>query len=90
MVQLTAGDYPADLGAGNLEENAEGGDPGIGVQHCVKRPNEETCRDDKSQRIKLRLKLHIKRDRAQAAAIFLLAVSRVIVHCPLLCTFAVL
>lgn len=33
--QLTAGDDPADLGAGNLEEDTKGCDPGIGVQHCV-------------------------------------------------------
>lgn len=29
MVQLTAGDDPADLGAGDLQEDAEGGDTGV-------------------------------------------------------------
>ena len=43
MVVLTAGDHPADLGAGNLEEDAEGCDPGIGVQHSVQSPHQETC-----------------------------------------------
>lgn len=57
MVQLTAGDYPADLGAGNLEEDSEGCDPGIGVQHRVQRPHQETCRDDTTQRRRLGLKL---------------------------------
>lgn len=46
---LTAGDYPARLGAGNLEEDAEGRDPGVGVQHGVQRPHQETCRDDKTE-----------------------------------------
>lgn len=56
MVQLTASDYPADLGAGNLEKDAEGCDPGIGVQHRVQRPYQETCRDNETQRIRLELK----------------------------------
>lgn len=43
-VHLTAGDYPADLGARNLEEDAEGRDAGVGVQHGVERPHQETCR----------------------------------------------
>lgn len=51
-VQLTAGDHPAHLGAGNLEEDAEGRDPGVGVQHRVQRPHQETCGHDK-QRLKL-------------------------------------
>lgn len=49
LVQLTAGDDPAHLRAGNLEEDAEGRDPGIGVQHGVQRPHQETCRDDKTE-----------------------------------------
>lgn len=40
---LTTGDDPAALRAGNLEEDPEGRDPGIGVQHCVQRPHQETC-----------------------------------------------
>lgn len=41
-VHLTTGDYPADLRARNLEEDAEGRDPGVGVQHRVKRPHQQT------------------------------------------------
>lgn len=50
-VQLTTGNDPADLGAGNLEEDAKGSDPGSGVQNIVKRPHQEPCRDGKAQTI---------------------------------------
>lgn len=42
MVQLTAGNDPADLGTRNLEEDSEGRDSGVGVQHRVQRPHQET------------------------------------------------
>lgn len=49
-VHLTAGDHPADLGARNLEEDTERCDPGVGVQHRIERPHQQTCRDDDAQR----------------------------------------
>ncbi|KAK0140259.1 Phosducin-like protein 3 [Merluccius polli] len=39
----TTSDDPADLGGGDLEEDPEGCDPGVGVQHRVQRPDQETC-----------------------------------------------
>lgn len=42
VVLLTAGDHPADLRARNLQQDAEWCDPGIGVQHRVQRPDQET------------------------------------------------
>lgn len=47
--QLTAGDYPARLRAGNLQKDAEGRDPGVGVQHRVQRPHQETCGEDRTK-----------------------------------------
>lgn len=72
MVQLTAGDDPADLGAGNLEEDAEGRDPGIGVQHCVQRPHQETCRDKEVRESHWGLNdAKTSQSKARAAVIFL-------------------
>ena len=47
MRGLTAGDNPADLRARDLQEDTEGGDSGVGVQHCVQSPNQQTCRRHK-------------------------------------------